>query len=182
MTPQTTKPVKPAVLPSESCPSRVDTRVRTRDLESMVYRTPLTTSHAIRHLFWLRDLVCEILSEIRIALRRIQFRHTNKLVLQGVDFGPALEETPTGHLVACNRTHSSIRDKLIFESKFHWATTGLDHLLFLQAWDMGAKYSENKERLSGMDTLLDPGDLDLTTVYENYITAVQAAEEVISRQ
>jgi hypothetical protein len=147
----------------------------------MLHRTSPSSKPAIRFLSWLRFLLREILLESRIALRLILFRHTNKQVLRVVDFGPDLEATPTG-LVGCNRTHSRIRDKLIFDTKYSWATTQIDALLFLEAWEMGAKWGENKQRMAGMDTLIDLDDLDPTPIYENKEKTLKAAREVISRQ
>lgn len=138
----------------------------------------LATTHASNLLCRLCSLVREILQEMGIGHLRIRFRHTSMKSLQVVDFGPDLEATPAGW-VGCNRTHSRIRDKLVFDSRFPWATTGIDHLMFLEAWDMGARWGESKTHMSGMDTPIDPRSYDYCYFYRN---AVQTAKDLISHQ
>jgi hypothetical protein len=137
----------------------------------------LAVTCASNLLYQLRSLVHEILQEMGIARLRIRFRRTSMKSLQVVGFGPDLEAFPAGW-VGCNRTHSRIRDKLVFDSRFPWATNPLDCLLFLQAWEMGARWGENKTRMSGMDTLVDPRDYNYLSCHEK---AVQAAQEIISQ-
>ena len=120
------------------------------------FRLISLVSPAIEPLYWICSLVRETLLEMGIALRRMRFRRTKLRGLQVVGFGSHLEVSPTGHLVPCNKTHSSIQDKLVFDLTFPWATSPVDQLMFLAAWDMGARWGESKEHTSGMDTLVEP--------------------------
>lgn len=119
---------------------------------SLRLRSSVTADRVARFLCNLLELWREILLESRTAILRIRFRHTNRRALQVVDFGAHLEESPNGHLVPCRETHARLRDRAKVTAKFPWARTQLDALVFLETWEMGAKWGENQRHMGRKDT------------------------------
>ncbi len=122
-----------------------------------------------------------ILSEVRTCLLRIRFLYASRLYQPGsLSLGHAAELTPTGRVVPCKETYGRIRDSIVFETRFPWATR-VDLALFLTAWDMGAKWGESQQRTQQKDN--EASEFQPSpSVYESYTRALQEANEILSHE
>jgi hypothetical protein len=115
------------------------------------HRTPLGTPivwpglEPIVVRLFRRSRLCEYLLEICSLFRRIlllrdapKFEVPYRRLL--VDLGPEWVEHPSGHLVRCTPTLGRSEDIQTFSSICRWATP-IDHAVFLEGWDAGARWA-----------------------------------------
>jgi hypothetical protein len=82
------------------------------------------------------------LSEVRSFLGHICTRRERNFPRNAIDLGPILQEEPgSGCLVRCIRTQARIDCIQTLSARYPWVSE-IDILLALDAWDMGAKFSQ----------------------------------------
>lgn len=92
-------------------------------------------------------LWCAIESELRDILPRIRFRLGPEM--RSVEFGPALEQDASGDWIPSTRTYGRITDTQALTSNHPWVGD-VEQWSFLEGWEAGARWSENKSHSSQM--------------------------------
>jgi hypothetical protein len=90
-------------------------------------------------------LVYEVLLECRSLGFRIQTARKTKPWVYGTPLGPAAYRDHAGHLPDCSATYARMRDTQYMQS-IHEAATYFDAALFLEGWEMGARWAAGEIR------------------------------------
>jgi hypothetical protein len=113
-----------------------------RDVHSSMKRE--TVGQRLRRLIFCLAAKHSTLHGFAIELCSLQWRsefqsrlHDRRLMME---YGPAVEMAPSGHLVPNRRTHARIRDIETFLTTCPKATL-FERWVFLQAWNMGERFA-----------------------------------------
>jgi len=105
------------------------------DLMDRLWKETSGRNHsALQVLLFQYPLLCELLSELRSFLGRIEIVCTQELWRLGVAFGPSVELSPAGVLVECSQTRNRIHDSRKLRQQYPWASA-TDLLLFLNGFE-----------------------------------------------
>ena len=94
----------------------------------------LVSAYLLRH-----PLLQGFLLEIRSLVHHMELRRKRPHDVDGLVFGPYLEQSLDGSYRPCKRTDACMQDTEHFLTRYPWVST-IDAAVFVRAWELGAEW------------------------------------------